>query len=251
MKEKIDAEEDRRSRLTPDERMREDGEELRRFESEPAMTIILQRSPPENMKRAECRAVPCPIAAMSPGDEGRIMEDYRLVLVSDNRDKYFHISCLERMISLSSLAPSRFKLDAKCYKWRDGWPWTWSLMLRKWFEHSGCIDLAKVAEYIDAYDTFKQKESDFATQFNEWHFTHLRECTADLESCECAPEPKGPVAPTLEGYKTEKAEVSSIAEVLKHPYLKRLSPKIHTSSEGSYLAFLEKESSGGRAQKDR
>jgi hypothetical protein len=24
----------------------------------------------------------------------------------------------------------------------------------KWFEHSGCIDLAKIAEYIDAYDTF-------------------------------------------------------------------------------------------------
>ncbi|KFY22848.1 hypothetical protein V491_02701 [Pseudogymnoascus sp. VKM F-3775] len=214
------------------------------------MAIILQRSPTGNMKRAECRAVPCPMAAMSPSDEGRIMEDYRLVVVSDIRDQYFHISCLERMVSLSSLAPSRFKLDAKGYKWCDGWPWTWSLMLRKWFEHSGCIDLAKIAEYIDEYYTFKQADSDFATQFNEWHFTHRDECTADLGSCGCPPELKGPVAPTLEGYKTEEAKICSIDEVLKHPYLERLSPKIHTSLEGSYLVFLEQESSGNGAEKD-
>lgn len=103
---KDDAEDDRRSRLTPEERIIEHGQELQRqLEREPAMAILLQRSPPIHMRRAQCQAVSCPIAAMSPGDEGRIMDDYRAVLVGD-RDKYFHVSCLEKMIGLSSLAPS-------------------------------------------------------------------------------------------------------------------------------------------------
>ncbi|KFY75266.1 hypothetical protein V499_04727 [Pseudogymnoascus sp. VKM F-103] len=251
MQEEIDAEEERQSRLTPEERMRENGQELqRRLECEPAIAILLQRSPPGHMVRAECRAVSCPIAAMSPSDKGRrIMDVYRAVLVSDE-DQYFHISCLEKMITLSSLAPSRFKLDMNGYRWRDGWPWTWGLMLRKWFEHSGCIDLAKIAEYIDAYDTFKEADSDFMTQWGEWEHTHRRECAADLGSCGCPPEPKGPVSPMLEGYKTEKAKICSIGEVLRHPYLERLSAQIHTSLHESILVFPEQEPCGGEAQKD-
>jgi hypothetical protein len=38
------------------------------------------------------------------------MADYRIALVSDNLE-YFHVSCLEKMIDLPSLAPSLFKLD--------------------------------------------------------------------------------------------------------------------------------------------
>jgi hypothetical protein len=43
------------------------------------------------------------------------MDEYRIVLVSDDRE-YFHILCLEKMIRLPSLAPSRFKLDTECYQ---------------------------------------------------------------------------------------------------------------------------------------
>lgn len=138
----------------------------------------------------------------------------------------------------------------KGYKWRDGWPWTWGLMLRKWFEHDGCIDLAKIAEYSDAYDTFKRVDSDFITQFNEWEHTHLRECVADRGSCGCPPEPKGPVEPTLEGYKAEKAKACSIGDVLQHPYLERLSMQIHISFRESFLVFPEQESRGSGAQID-
>ena len=60
------------------------------------------------------------------------------------------------------LALSRFKLDTEGYRWNSDWPWTWSLILRKWFEHSGRIDLAKITEYINAYDTFKEAERDFS-----------------------------------------------------------------------------------------
>ncbi|ELR06986.1 hypothetical protein GMDG_08220 [Pseudogymnoascus destructans 20631-21] len=66
------------------------------------------------------------------------MADYRIALVSHNLE-YFHISCLEKMIDLPSLAPSRFKLYTDGYRWNSGWPWTWGLMLRKWFQHSGFI----------------------------------------------------------------------------------------------------------------
>ncbi|OBT38972.1 hypothetical protein VE00_10820, partial [Pseudogymnoascus sp. WSF 3629] len=58
------------------------------------------------------------------------MADYRIALVSHNLE-YFHISCLEKMIDLPSLAPSRFKLDTDGYWWNSSWPWTWDLMLRK------------------------------------------------------------------------------------------------------------------------
>lgn len=206
--------------------MAEDGRELqRRLEREPTMTILLQPSPPRHMGRSQCRAVECPITDTSPRDMGRIMDDYRIVLVSDDR-KYFHISCLEKMIGLPSLAPSRFKLDTEGYRWNDGWPWTWGLMLRKWFEHSGCIDLAKIAEYIDAYDTFQKETYDSSTEHIDWQITHLRECTTDHGSCGCPPEPEVPVAPTLEDYKMGEAEVCSIGEVLRHPYVERMSTKV-------------------------
>lgn len=105
--------EERRSRLTLEERMAEDGREVQRqLEREPTMTILLQPSPPRHMRRAQCWAGECPIVNMSPRYKGRIMDDYRIVLLSDDC-KYFHISCLEKIIRLPSLAPSRFKLDTE------------------------------------------------------------------------------------------------------------------------------------------
>jgi hypothetical protein len=54
----------------------------------------------------------------------------------------------------------------------------------------------------------------------------------------------------LEGYKTEMAKICSIGEVLRHPYLERLSAQIHTSLHESILVFPEQEPCGGEAQKD-
>jgi hypothetical protein len=244
MIEEFCAEEERRSRLTLKERMAEDGREIqRRLEREPTITILLQPSPPRHMRRAQCLAGECPIADTSPRDKGRIIDDYRIVFVSDDRE-YFHISCLEKMIRLPSLAPSRFKLDKEGYRWNNGWPWTWGLMLRKWFKHSRCIDLAKIAEYIDRYNTLQRANSDFSTQHVEWQLTHLHECTADRGSCGCLPEPEGLIEPTLEDYKTEKE--CSIGEVLRHPYVERLASKILVQGLFylSILVVLEQESRG-------
>ncbi|OAF55202.1 hypothetical protein VC83_08455 [Pseudogymnoascus destructans] len=111
--------------------MAEDGRKLqRRLEQDAAITILLQPSPPIHMRRAHCRANGCFITNVSPRGDSLVMGDYRIAPVSHNLE-YFHISCLEKMIDLLSLTPSRFKLDTDGYRWNGGWPWTWDLMLRE------------------------------------------------------------------------------------------------------------------------
>ncbi|KFZ17219.1 hypothetical protein V501_01853 [Pseudogymnoascus sp. VKM F-4519 (FW-2642)] len=168
----------------------------------------------------------CFITNALPRGDSLIMADYRIALVSHNLE-YFHISCLENMIDLPLLAPSQFKLDKDGYRWNSGRPWTWGLMLRKWFQHSGCVDLARIAEYIDAYDRFKAELKAFSTPHTKWQLTHLNQCTADRGSCGCPPEPEGPgSSPALEDYKTGDTKACSISEVLQHPYVGRLSTKV-------------------------
>ena len=77
MIEEFRAEEERRSRLTLEERMAEDGREVqRRLEREPAMAILLQPSLPRHMRRAQCWAGECPMADTSPRYKGRIIDNY-------------------------------------------------------------------------------------------------------------------------------------------------------------------------------
>lgn len=232
MEEELDAEEERRSRLARGERMAEHGREIQQqLEQDPTMSILLQPSPPRNMRQAKCRAEDCLIADTSPRDESRIMDDYRIVLVRHDRE-YFHVSCLEKMIRLPSLAPSRFELDAEGCRWNNGCPWTWGLMLRKWFEYSGRVNLIGIAEFIDAYETFQREDGDFNTRYIDWQLTHLDNGTADRRSCGCPPEPEGPVEPTLEHYQTSNAEICSLSEVLRHLYMEKLSMKLVSHNIG-------------------
>ncbi|KFZ20379.1 hypothetical protein V501_00171 [Pseudogymnoascus sp. VKM F-4519 (FW-2642)] len=86
-------------------------------------------------------------------------------------------------------------------------------MLRKWFQHSGRVNLAIIAEYIDAYDTFKAEVKAFSVPHTEWQLTHLNHCTADRGSCGCLPEPEGPgSSPTLKDYKTGETKACSFSE---------------------------------------
>ncbi|KFY92486.1 hypothetical protein V498_04915 [Pseudogymnoascus sp. VKM F-4517 (FW-2822)] len=251
--EEFGAEEERRSRLTQEERMAEDGRKLqRRLEQDAAITILLQPSPPIHMRRAHCRASECFITNATPRGDSLIMGDYRIALVSYNLE-YFHISCLEKMIDLPSLAPSRFKLDTDGYRWNNGWSWAWGLMLRKWFQHSGRVDLAIIAEYIDAYDTFKAEVKAFSAPHTEWQLTHLNHCTADRGSCGCPPEPEGPgSSPTLKDYKTGETKACSISDVLQHPYVARLSTNIVIQGplSPSFLVVPEQESKDAEPDND-
>jgi hypothetical protein len=113
--EEFGAEEERRSRLTVEERMAEGGWEVQcRLEREPAMAILLQPSPLRHRLWGEHNAGrgECPIADTLPRDGGRIMDDYRIVPVSDDH-KYFHISCLEKMIPSVHFCVSGYLLQTQ------------------------------------------------------------------------------------------------------------------------------------------
>ncbi|XP_014550519.1 hypothetical protein COCVIDRAFT_115245 [Bipolaris victoriae FI3] len=148
------AETERRSLMTPEEKSLENGLRLRgELESKPALAILLHPTPPTWMARARCRADYCSFA------ECRVIkEEYRIVFDTVPR-VCFHVSCIEKMLDLPSLAPARFKLDTDCYRWNRDWPWTWGLMLQKWFEHGGCINLHKIARYFKAYIRYEREVS--------------------------------------------------------------------------------------------
>jgi hypothetical protein len=59
------------------------------------------------------------------------------------------------MISLAPLAPVQFKLERKS---------TWGLMVGKWMEHHGRINIEKIVAYIDK-----------ATAYSQWHEEHIDE----------------------------------------------------------------------------
>ncbi len=131
-------------------------------------------------------------------------------------------------------------------------------MLRKWFQHSGCVDVARIAEYIDAYDRFKAELKAFYTPHTEWQLAHLNQCTlnqctAGRVSYGCPPEPEGPgSSPTLEDYKTGDTKACSISEVLQHPYVGRLSTKIVIQGPlcPSFLMVPEQESKEAEPDND-
>ena len=94
------AEAERRSRLSFEEWMAEDGQNvLRRLEREPTTSILLQPSPPS---WAGCSA--------GKGSHTIRGDNYRTVLGSRDR-MCFHISCIGLMVDLVSLSRTRFALD--------------------------------------------------------------------------------------------------------------------------------------------
>lgn len=222
--ENIAAGSERRSRMTPEDKTAETGLQLQRqLDSEPSLTLLLQPSPPGHMTRARCRARYCAIA--EEAGELEIRDDYRIVLTSHERI-YFHVTCLENTLDLPSLAPKRFKLDAASYRWNDNWPWTWGLMLREWFAYGGCIDLGKIAEYIQNYERYEEEGDKFDTIWIDWQLDHQRKCNDDKESCQCSSPPQAPIAPILKDYKTDEGDTCPLNEVLQHQLVENLAPAI-------------------------
>jgi hypothetical protein len=206
--EELEVEETRRSRLTRGQRMAEDGHELQlEIDEDSAITLLVQPSPPDLWRRARCRAPDCLKAAIR---DGRVMHDYRIFIVRAERE-YFHVSCLESMLDLSSLAPTRFRLDN---------PNCGGLMMRKWFEQSRRINLDAISASIEAHNIYERVLGEYSTQYVEWQLKHL-ECHSDRQSCGCppTPEPEGePESPIFKGCITGGNHRCSLSNVLRHQY---------------------------------
>jgi hypothetical protein len=112
------------------------------------------------------------------------------------------------MIDLEKLIPSKFKMA--------GAPWQWGLIIRKWFEHKGCISLDKVAAYIEEWEAYEKERDEFSGEWITWSSNH-RECKAEPGTCPCPPRPKGPDKPVLKDYTTSEEDGCSLSAVLEHP----------------------------------
>jgi hypothetical protein len=112
------------------------------------------------------------------------------------------------MIDLEELIPSKFKMA--------GAPWRWGLIIRKWFEHKGCISLDKVAAYLEEWEAYEKERDDFSGEWIMWS-RNYRECKAEPGTCSCPPPPKGPDKPVLKDYTTSEEDGCNLWDVLEHP----------------------------------
>ncbi|KAF2098302.1 hypothetical protein NA57DRAFT_77091 [Rhizodiscina lignyota] len=143
-------EEERRTSLTKEQRLVENGQKLlSELEDNPAINMFLE----DSGGRARCYAYEdCLLADKGP----RIVERYRVLVEAPREEswppgpkkEYYHLMCMEGMLDLPSLAPTRFTWDSN----RLG------LMVKAWFNHSGRIDPDKIVEFIDAVHAYEGED---------------------------------------------------------------------------------------------
>jgi hypothetical protein len=211
VEEKWAAEEERRHNLPPAERLKEDGQELlRELEDNDRMVFLLQETPLRHFRRARCRAGDC-FYVQAKNPNGRdITDDYRICVdkgVSYDGKHYYHVLYFDWMIDLEKLIPSKFKMA--------GTSWQWGVIIRKWFEHKGCISLDKVAAYLEEQEAYEKEHKDFSREWIIWSRNH-RECKAKPGPCPCPPPPKGPDKPVLKDYTTSEEDGCNLCDALEH-----------------------------------
>ena len=210
------AESTRREALSPQERLKEDGQELQqKIEADPAMVVALERSSSE---RAKCRAGDdCLHRQINRYGRVAITDEYRICMHGvENQDwfgrtkHYYHLGCFSRMVNLIALVPSRFKMD--------GAPGSWPLMVEKWFQYKGCIDLNKIASYIDQQDAYIAAMREYSCEEIGWQLAHSKSCI-DKAKCECKlpQRPTAPSKPRLKNCTAGERNISDLGYVLKHP----------------------------------
>ncbi len=214
------AEDARRRALSSDERLQEDGDELRqKIEADPEMVVALEVS---SSHRARCRANDDCVYSQANAPRGNTITTYLRICVHGVKNTewfgrtkhYYHVMCFASMIDLADLLPEKFKLDSA--------PSKWGLMLEKWFEHSGRIDLDKIATFLEEFDDFEVKYG----EYNKWCLAHVENCE-DIEAeaeCRC-PRPDPPSKPELGDCTEEDGDVT-ILDVLEHRFaMKSVSPR--------------------------
>jgi hypothetical protein len=220
----LEAEDARRRALSPEERLKEDGDKLRqKIETDAEMVVSLEIS---RSLRARCRANDCVgLRADSDSDSdssgNTITTEYRICVngVSSlewyGRTKhYYHVACFSSMIDLKDLLPSKLKMDGSSGRW--------GLMVEKWFEHTGRIDLDKIAEFLEELAVYEAKHGDWSSEYIEWSLNHGRNCKDKELECKCPARPQPLEKPKLEDYRTEDGDTCTLLDVLEHPLVDKM-----------------------------
>jgi hypothetical protein len=224
----LEAERQRRQNLGPMERLREDGQTLQReivSNQDTFVTLEVSRS-----ARARCRAEDDCIYAQAEGVTAHpITTKFRIRVdgVTDltfwrPKTHYYHVACFDHMVDLADLIPKKFQLDHQRL---------WGLLIRRWFKHTGRINLEKLATYIKEFETYRESHSDFSTAWTQWTLGHGR-CEADQATCACPPKPQPPEKPVLKDYTTGEEETCSMGELMKHPNFDDMCDEIWFTSRG-------------------
>lgn len=197
------------------ERLREYGTALRaEIESDPQMFVVLERSA---SNRARCRAENDCLPGLAGNAYGnRIASDYRICVEGAKSwnhwaptKHYYHTSCFVRMMDLlPMIRGGNFRLREE----------SWGLMIRKWYENRGRVDLNKIQEYIEAHRAYNEVHMEFSTEWIEWQIKHGDSCK-EGETCACPPKPDPPEEPVLRDYKTAEDQVCGLSDLLRHENL--------------------------------
>lgn len=216
-------------RLTPDEKIIEEGERLKRILDEDSTSVFwLEQIPRQHIAEGKCEAKFCSIS-WAVGDVYRITVESVLWSPFGPSYRFFHVECFEKIVpDLPSLAPERFKLYDRP-RGIFGDIDTWGVMLRKWFEHSGCINLGRIAEYIDAYRDYEEKRWEFkAYHFERFSPEEARDELAFM--CNCHVRCDIPIEPILRNYQAKEGDICSVSQVLQHKYVEEMKSLVARSN---------------------
>lgn len=223
-----EAEQERRRNLGFLDRLREDGQKLRQeIENNPAMTAFLEVSRSE---RARCRARDDCIYAQKNIARGEtITTDFR-IRVEGAMDlsfwapakHYYHIECFDWMVDLKELIPENMKLEER----------NWGLMVRKWFEHRGKIDLAKIDTYIEEHKAFEEEyeraNPNRMPRDMQWWLSGHSDCAKGEAGCSHPLPPHLAGTPILKDYVLENGSGCYLSNVLRHELMDELPVSFRT-----------------------
>lgn len=195
------------------ESLREYGRKIRKqIEGNPRTVAVLERSASD---RAHCRANEDCFNKVGGDPDGiRITSPYRIRIEGPLRlpyhickpvNCYYHVGCFTRMMEPHTM------IDGENFQLRGG-PYEWGLIMRKWYDNRGRVDLDKLGEYVEAHQAYERAKNLFDSEWIKWQLSHN------------GPRPDCPEEPVLKGYRTPEDHVCDLLAVLSHKNIDAMPP---------------------------
>jgi len=202
-------EDERRSRLSIREKIVED---ITNFCDNPAQTLVLVRLEPRRRHRARNAA----IVRQQPTCPETALARYCIVIRNGSLEyPCYSVPCLETLLHLPALAPTRFKPRVK-RRGRESTPTRWGFMIRQWFKHGGWIDLEKISAWFRDLDEYENEREKWAVGDIEWQLGPHSSCEIDCGSSECRRQAP-PKRPARRNFIKVRGEPCQLSTVLVHP----------------------------------